>query len=240
MSFTIFDKNKKTDANAIFDNFSHAFSGDLLPRGGASLSAVDATYNLGDSDYYWDNAFLNNCFAEGETQYGMFNLVAEFGDLSLSNTVAIDFTGLNYDEYLICGVLRIRNTTTTSPMGVIFNYDSGTNYGFCGYSAESTTTNSIYSSSYDMFRISFLYPTTASQYHYFNLFLRADSDKNKYGTGIASSKYYSSIRARFIKLNSSAWANDSDTLTSLKFFVTTTVEFVSNTSIKIYARLKNE
>ena len=59
MSFNILANSYTAWANQINDNFYHIAQGDRIPRGGNSLTATDAAYDLGSSTGAWNNLFCN-------------------------------------------------------------------------------------------------------------------------------------------------------------------------------------
>ena len=64
MSFTILQKNATITATDVNNNFYHIGQGNMMPHGGLSLDETTSAYNLGSDQYRWNNANINNIYAD--------------------------------------------------------------------------------------------------------------------------------------------------------------------------------
>jgi len=92
--FNIFEKYKTITAEQMNENFTFTASEDLFPRSGVSLSLSSLeTFDLGNSDFRWNNVYCNNLDFSSMTNSWV--LVSQY---SLdSATGSIEITGLDGD-----------------------------------------------------------------------------------------------------------------------------------------------
>lgn len=138
-TFTPFVKNTIIEANEMNANFYFVGSGDLLPHGGANLNLTTSVYNIGSDITPWNTIYCNDIVISSSIQ-GTLGLISK---VTLSATTSrIEFNGLNGDNYahiMVIGKIKATNNTITGyPIKMIFNGDSGANYGY--YAKTNTST----------------------------------------------------------------------------------------------------
>lgn len=91
MAFTILTNGTTISASVLNDNFYHIGQGDLLPRGGVSLTAETGQHDLGSSGNKWRSIYVNElastCTVSGPVT---FNGTVTF---NTSTTFSSGFTG---------------------------------------------------------------------------------------------------------------------------------------------------
>lgn len=130
--FYIFAKGNLIDADEINSNFYHSYQGDLLPRGGTSLTPTTGVYNLGSDIYRWRDIYCNtistvNIIYDGN---GGYIRLSETGLTSQSSSIEI--TGLNLDQNYCIDVLCsiYHNLNTSSSIYMVINGDSTASYNY--------------------------------------------------------------------------------------------------------------
>ena len=230
MAFKVFVNSTTADASDMNDNFSFIGAGSRLPytqTAAGSLTAVDATYDLGASTTTWNTLYCENVDLSDGIIKNILNMISEIY-LSTTST-RIEISGLNGDSesiYKILIKLKI-NVNATSNLNLFFNDDSATNYGHQellfeddgSFTGSRSTTGSIIintmsTTSETGFSEIWIYPKTNHERFAITRNLRSGET-----TTIGSSQ-----------IKGSVWKNTSSTLTSLVF----TGDLAINTSIQIW------
>lgn len=238
MSFTIFANGNTASADEMTANFRWGGAGHRLPRDGVSLTAIDATYNIGASTATWDDVYCN--YLEiANSVYGSYNLWVLLDEVTLSAAASsIEFTGLNGDtqtEYMI-HVYYIENTQ--SSLYMIFNGDSAANYGgqrLSFYDSNSTSADKTQAATEIISCQQTRYRTTTAINCFSKIFVSAKTDVERVVNINELNSFVSPGVSR--GFNSSwIWNDTSSTITSIKFYSTEADGMETGTTIKIWGR----
>ncbi len=148
MAFTIFQKYTLVDPDEVNDNFYHIGDGDLMPRGGLSLTVTDSVYDLGNADTRYSEIHVNDVNITGELSES-WNLVGREVLSATAATLSIsDLDGENSEFFhiiarAVCGststqLLRMAVGDTTS------NIITSSNYSQVGIMSTNDTTTVSY------------------------------------------------------------------------------------------------
>jgi hypothetical protein len=236
MSFTVFQNSTTADATEVNANFYFVAQGSRLPMtqtAAGSLTAVDATYDLGSATYTWNNLFCENIYINGTITTVDKKLKILVAEVTLSTGASsIEFTGLNGDadlEYEI--ILSVNGSATSEAPLLIINGDSAANYGHQYIKALDTVTSAV--------RTTYSYIPCASPYNKNHCFMRGILNTK---TGIARMMIHSHMNGISGTLVTdmvnwvSVWNNTADTITSLKFYDNGAINWASGTHIEIWKR----
>ena len=125
-AFTYFANGEIVDADKFTTNYKVVGSGDLLPRGGASLFPTTSVYNLGSDGFRW-NEVHSYIIDTADEIGGTFNLVSSV--LISTSSDRIEFSGLIDNNYYLT-VKFLNDSTSSDETLLFFNGDSATNYGY--------------------------------------------------------------------------------------------------------------
>lgn len=242
MAFTSFVNSTTTDADDMNENFYFVAQGDRQPftlTAAGSLTAVDATYDLGTSATTWKTVYAQNLNLVSVTSanQALWFLLSE---TTLADTAAsIEVTGLNGDvdvEFMILfrGISHATNSAATPRM--ILEGDSGTTYGWqlvdgaAGVVSASRAT-SITSWEYGTVGV----PTTTVIGMGFNksiLYAKTGNERTMLNMELRSARgaFVSAVTNRAM-----IWNNTASTITTIKIFSSTN-NFGTNTNLQIWAR----
>jgi hypothetical protein len=226
--FTIFQNSTTAYANQVNDNFYHFADGNLIPRGGVSLTATDSVYDLGSSTYRWKTTYINSVNLVNDLHPAM-NLISEV-TLTVTSSV-IDITGLNGEADEIYEIIFNGIGYATETAYMFPNADSQTNnYGYQYFMATSTAIVAARSmSNLGIYVGRYLYETITTKFS--KSYLRIYSNNNiklilnTEARQIGNSYIGNMVKWGFI------W-NNSATLTSFKF----TGYFDPGTNVQIWAK----
>lgn len=238
MSFYIFSNGNTASAYEMTENFKWGGAGDRLPRDGVSLTAIDATYNLGASTAIWDDVYCN--YLEiANSVYGSYNLWVLLDEVTLSATASsIEFTGLNGDtqtEYMI-QVYYTENTQ--SSLYMIFNGDSAANYGgqrLSFYDSHSISSDRTQGATEIITCQQTRYRTTTAINSFCRMFVSAKTNTERTAVLSEINSFINPGVARGF-ITSWIWDNTASTITSIKFYSTETNGMETGTTIKIWGR----
>lgn len=245
MPFTIFVTNTTADADEVIDNFYH-LGGDRMPYDGNSLAAIDNTYDLGSSTYRWADLYCN--YFEAPDSITTTESWIYITDETLSvTTSSIEITGLDYDEIEITFYL-LDNTATAVYM--VFNGDSGTNYGYYNMSIIGTVGTSAVGvlpiHSRDTNQSSIILndtsgrQTSTSIYSYSKsrIFAATGYPRIVKIRDIANNAELTAIAftLEHMKFKTYSWNNKTNTITSIKIFGSESNSFDPNTKISVWGK----
>lgn len=130
MSFRIIKNSTTADPNDVNNNFYHIMRGDFLPKGGDRLDYTDGVYDLGNTNYRWNDFHVNNVYASTTfSEETTWKLIA---DVYLSGTAStIQISGLDgedVDEYMFFG--RVLSVQTNSALYIILNEATSSSYSY--------------------------------------------------------------------------------------------------------------
>jgi len=245
MSFYIFTAGSIADADQFMDNLYHTRQGDILPRGGQSLTATDAVYDIGSEDFKWDDVFCNNLYVSGSISTNDGTLWGLVGETIITTTSSsIEFTGLNANYYRM--EIYYTDINTASSLRMYINGDSASNYGYqeaygiiisgVGSSIASSRTSSVsYIESVATTRDATTTVTDSFSVIYFDATLNQIRTiiKNEGGNGY----YIGGAYAGPVIYKTFLWNNSIDTITSLKFVSSESNNIGSGTTIRIWGRI---
>ena len=118
MAFTILTNGTTISASVLNDNFYHIGQGDLLPRGGVSLTAETGQHDLGSSGNKWRSIYINElhttCTVSGPMTFA--------GPVDTQSTTAFQFPNgfEGYFPYFMAW--EIYGTGTNAPVGTFGAY----------------------------------------------------------------------------------------------------------------------
>jgi len=144
MGFNIFQQNTLVDPSSMMDNFYHIGEGDMLPRGGTSLSSTSGVYDLGNNDNKYAEIHVQNVNISGELS-SAWNLISR---TELANTsMLIEIADLSGDTDEIYNIIFRGVIGTAGASGLIYmsvggstgSIITGTNYGYQTLNATGTT-----------------------------------------------------------------------------------------------------
>lgn len=238
MSFYIFANGNTASAYEMTENFKWGGAGDRLPRGGVSLTATNAVYNIGASTATWDDVFCD--YLEiANSVYGSYNLWVFLDEVTLSATASsIEFTGLNGDsqtEYMI-HIYYTKNTQ--SSLHMIFNGDSAANYGgqrLDFYAVNSITADRTQGATEIIICHDIYLSTGANDFSTIKIFSKTNTERisiikehnSFHPTGLFGGRGF---------FSSCVWDDTTSTITSIKFYSTETNGMETGTTIKIWGR----
>ena len=132
--FTVFQTNTTAYANELMDDFYY-LGADRMPltqTAAGSLTAVDATYDLGSSTYRWDDVYADNLYITNDISSNSQTLWVLESEVTLSATAsAINFVSLDGDTDSVYKIIaRIEHVgSATTFYFAYLNQDSASNYG---------------------------------------------------------------------------------------------------------------
>ena len=236
MSFHIFAKNTLVDPSAMNDNFKHVGEGDMLPRGGLTLTATDAVYDLGSSDYKWAEIHCQSATTYGELQ-NTWNLISR---IELTTTaLVIEVSNLNGDTDEIYNIIFrgvVITTTANSRIHLHLNGDSVGNYGFQYLLGNAATITALRDVAEAGMLINFAIVTTTNTRMFSDCYLYAKTGNER----LCISEAVSDEDGRFARYNwvvGSIWNNTSDTVTSIKISgVVASTTFGTSSVLEIWSK----
>ena len=235
MPFTTFTKNTTISAAEITGNFDHIGAGDMLPRGGTSLSPTTGVYNIGSDSFKWNDVFATNINITGELSQ-CINLIAE---TTLSVTASnIEFTGLNGDTDVIYLIRAyIVATTTALEIYAIFNNDSATaSYGWQYLIGYGTAVGAGRFTTWDGISLTYTGPdTTTSNLAYSESIIYAKTGNERLVI-VESIDMCDATYIGRIVFKGAIWNNTTSTITSLKILNSGGVNFAAGTNIQLWAK----
>ena len=235
MPFTTFTKNTTISAAEITGNFDHIGAGDMLPRGGTSLSPTTGVYNLGSDSFKWNDIFATNLNITGELSQ-CINLIAE---TTLSATASnIEFTGLNGDTdviYFLRTFIHAATTTNYIIYSLIFNGDSATNYGIQTLAGRNVTPSANRGTGQNYIEYNITGYDTITSIEAWNETIiyaktgneRLTIDEHSWGGGTLISD---------IALYGGIWNNTTATITSIKIYGSAVNAMGAGTNIQLWAK----
>ena len=235
MPFTTFTKNTTISAAEITGNFDHIGAGDMLPRGGTSLSPTTGVYNIGSDSFKWNDVFATNINITGELSQ-CINLIAE---TTLSVTASnIEFTGLNGDTDVIYLIRAyIVATTTALEIYAIFNNDSATaSYGWQYLIGYGTAVGAGRFTTWDGISLTYTgSDTTTSNLAYSESIIYAKTGNERLVI-VESIDMCDATYIGRIVVKGAIWNNTTSTITSLKILNSGGVNFAAGTNIQLWAK----
>jgi hypothetical protein len=216
MSFSVFSVTTD-DVEKVMDNFYWIYSGDRLPysaTAAGSLAVSDNTIDLGSSAARWRNIHANTTIVNSGTMTAPY-LWSLKTSVTLSATAsAIEFSGLNGDEYepMLIRFYFPTGTSTSDYHHIYLNNDSATSYmhyqvlwvaGSAG-----PQVNTFTSMRYG--------PSAWPSFFEFLLYSKTGKERISHFEGISGSTASISIRGYDVWY---VWNNTVNTLTSIKFIL---------------------
>lgn len=132
MSFRIIVNSSTADPSDVNSNFYHIMQGSLIPHGGDTLTSTTELYDLGNTNYRWNDLYINNIYASitfsGETTWKIVTEV--YISVAAASVDISGVSGTTMDEYLllIMGVSETDDTFTSVYIG--FNGASSNGYSY--------------------------------------------------------------------------------------------------------------
>src|SRR3990167_394347 len=235
MPFTTFTKNTTISAAEITGNFDHIGAGDMLPRGGTSLSPTTGVYNIGSDSFKWNDVFATNINITGELSQ-CINLIAE---TTLSVTASnIEFTGLNGDTdviYLIRAYI-VATTTALEIYAIFNNYSATASYGWQYLIGYGTAVGAGRFTTWDGISLTYTgSDTTTSNLAYSESIIYAKTGNERLVI-VESIDMCDATYIGRIVVKGAIWNNTTSTITSLKILNSGGVNFAAGTNIQLWAK----
>jgi hypothetical protein len=217
MDFSPFVYDTTITAGQMNDNMHAIGEGNLLPRGGSDLAATTSIYNLGSETYKWKDVYCGGLELSGAKNYNTWNLVAQYniGSFGMSS---IEFTGLTasalyrIDLYLSQSI----KTNTVHYIAMIFNGDSSASYNTEFFQGNLATVG-VYAGSLTNFIHITRQTATAYPFCISEIIFSGYYNQNK--CGFAQTMIQTDGGAiTDVLYNYFGWMNNTDTITSIKFY----------------------
>jgi hypothetical protein len=232
MTYHYLTNSTTASAADMVDNYEHIGVGDCLPLGGTMLSETTGVYDLGSDSYRWNNLFCQNLNIYGSIT-GVGNLWVLESEITITQTTAsIEFSGLDGDlakEYLI--ISQIMTDDNLGSMQILFNQDSGTNYGehyLHSKLVHGRTQNNV---GYNIFSY-----YTSSSLGFSRMIISSESRVCRTMISITDNECNGGESIWWLRWSFGIWNNTSDTLTSIKILSYLGANFATNTNISLWKR----
>ncbi len=183
MAFTIFQKYTLVDPDKVNDNFYHIGDGDLMPRGGLSLTVTNSVYDLGNADTKFSEIHINDAYITGELSES-WNLV---GREVLSATAAtLSISGLDGENSEFFHIIARAVTGSTSGQRLLLsvgdttsNILTSSSYSQVGIESMNNTNTVSYSTITSGFTLGQWYGITTTMVIFSNSYLYAKTGQNR-------------------------------------------------------------
>lgn len=237
--FRVLKNSTTADAADINDNFYHVFEGSILPMSGNYLRHTDSSCNIGSSTYKWNNAYIDNIYANNIICSGsisstnIWSLISEFSvNATYTSTSRIEFTSLDgYDNYMIDCVFNISLYATASSIVMVINNDSSTTHHYNGIVLSSTYTTAITSDT-ESFPIVIAYGSGTQQAYFSKICVNQTSSKIDAMWDTISPAH--TVYSMFL---GAGYQTATTAISSFAFYPQTNVtNFLTGTTIKVYGR----
>lgn len=217
MAFTIFQKDYYIDASEMSDNFFHIAQGDLLPRGGTSLTPTTGVNDLGSEDYYWRELFVNSAT-------GDIGCIRSLTDVEVTaGTVRVEITGLNgddYEEFVIMHNMLWDYWDTKSSITLHPNGESGASHIYKFVENRNGVTIIWHTTTADGLRLCYFNYLGTSSFGKTVLKTKTGEERLLHGTHGSGAALPQHSQEIF-----SVWSNTSSTITSLVFIMHTSSSY---------------
>ena len=231
MTYHYLTHSTTASAADMVDNFEHIGVGDCLPLGASMLVETTGVYNLGSATYRWNNLFCQNIdIYDSITADG--NLWALESEITIDeSTASIEFSGLSGDtakEYLITS--RILVDDAAGGVLMVFNQDSGTNYGY--HYLHSGLVLWRVQNTIGHYLLNYVHSDATG---FAKIIINAGSGTERTTIGITDNECTGGEDIFYLTLYTGIWNNTADEITSIKI-ISASSYMTTNTSICLWKR----